>query len=77
MHSAVLQGCGLGVLPYFLIDADIRQGRLIHLLQRWEVTGAELYFLSHAKPRAAAQTVDKLRESIAEVLAAKSFSVLR
>ncbi len=76
-HHAVLHGCGLGVLPYFLVDADIRQGRLIHLLQRWDVTGADLWFLTHAKPRAAAQTVDKLRESVAEVLAAKSLSALR
>ncbi len=76
-HSAVLHGCGLGVLPYFLVDQDIRHGRLIHLLQRWDVTGAELWFLSHAKPRAAAQTVDRLRESVAEVLSAKSFSALR
>ncbi|HVH55125.1 MAG TPA: LysR family transcriptional regulator [Vicinamibacterales bacterium] len=76
-HHAVLHGCGLGVLPYFLVDQDIRQGRLIHVLQRWDVTGAELWFLSHARPRAAAQTVDKLRESVAEVLSAKSFSALR
>jgi DNA-binding transcriptional LysR family regulator len=75
-RHAVLHGCGLGVLPYFLVDVDVRQGLLVQLFERWDVTGADLYFLSHATPRAGAQTVDKLRECVTEVLAAKSFSAL-
>jgi DNA-binding transcriptional LysR family regulator len=75
--SAVLNGGGLGVLPTFLADADLRQGRLVQVLSRWTLQGGHIWFLTAAAQQKTAPLVDALRECIAEVMVARSLSAAR
>jgi len=36
-HACVLAGCGLAVLPDFVVAADLAAGRLVHLLPQWSL----------------------------------------
>jgi DNA-binding transcriptional LysR family regulator len=69
---AVLQGMGLGVLPMFLADADLRQGRLVQLLSRWTVGQGDIWFVTPATGKRTARVVDALRDCALEVLAVRS-----
>ena len=37
MHALVLEGRGVAVLPHYMVDADLRKGRLVRLLPRIEL----------------------------------------
>jgi DNA-binding transcriptional LysR family regulator len=69
--SAVIQGAGLGLLPNFLADADLRQGRLVQLLSRWTVAGGDMWFVTPAAREKTAPLVDALRECVTDVLVAR------
>jgi DNA-binding transcriptional LysR family regulator len=75
VHHAVLQGMGLGVLPLFLADDDLRLGRLVHVLPRWTLGGANIWFVTPSGKRRTAQAVDGLRALLVDVLAARSMGV--
>jgi DNA-binding transcriptional LysR family regulator len=72
--SAVLHGAGLGVLPIFLADDDVRQGRLVRVLPRWTIGGGNIWFLTPATGKRTARAVDALHDCVAEVLAARGLS---
>ena len=42
VQSAIVHGIGLGVLPTFLADADVRQGRLLQVLAGFALASATL-----------------------------------
>jgi DNA-binding transcriptional LysR family regulator len=68
--SAVVHGAGLGVLPSFLADADLRQGRLVQILSRWTLSGGHIWFVIPTTRRKTA-LVDALREHVTDVLVAR------
>jgi DNA-binding transcriptional LysR family regulator len=72
--SAVIQGAGLGILPSFLADADLRQGRLVQVLSRWTVSGGQLWFVTPAARQKTAPLVDALRECVTDVLVARGLN---
>jgi len=72
--SAVIHGAGLGLLPSFLADADLRQGRLVHVLPRWTVTGGHIWFVTPATRQKATPLVETLRECVADVLVARGLN---
>jgi len=74
---AVLHGAGLGVLPMFLADSDVRQGRIVPVLPRWTLSGGDIWFLTPATGQKTSRAVASLRECITEVLAARGLSVAR
>jgi DNA-binding transcriptional LysR family regulator len=43
VHTAVLAGAGLSVLPDFLVAADIASGRLIHVLPEWSLPSGGIH----------------------------------
>jgi len=69
--SAVIHGAGLGALPTFLADADLRQGRIVEVLSRWTVPGGDIWFVTPAARRTTSPLVDALRESLSDVLVAR------
>jgi DNA-binding transcriptional LysR family regulator len=69
--GAVREGAGLGTLPSFVADADLRQGRIVQVLSRWTVSGGNLWFVT---PQKAAPLADALRECVSDVLAARSLA---
>jgi DNA-binding transcriptional LysR family regulator len=69
-RSAIVQGVGIGLLPSFLADDDVRQGRLLQVMPSL-VAGGQIWFLTPAGKHRAAPLVDTLRECIAEVLDAR------
>jgi DNA-binding transcriptional LysR family regulator len=73
VHHAVLHGAGLGMLPHFLADADVREGRLVQLFSRWTMQAATLWFLTPAKQKPTRAT-EALRETISELMAARPAS---
>lgn len=75
VHHAVLRGMGLGVLPLFLADDDLRLGRLVHVLPRWTLGGANIWFVTPAGKQGTAQAVDALRALLVDVLAARNMGV--
>jgi DNA-binding transcriptional LysR family regulator len=72
--SAVVHGAGLGMLPLFLADADLRQGRLVQFLSRWTVSGGHMWFVTPATRQRTAPLVDALRECITDVLVARGLT---
>ena len=48
LRTAVLEGCGIGILPTFLVREDVRQGRLVRVLPELEpeALGIHAIFLS-------------------------------
>ena len=65
---------GLGVLPLFLADDDLRLGRLVHVLPRWTLGGANIWFVTPSGERRG-QPVDALRALLVDVLAARNMGV--
>jgi DNA-binding transcriptional LysR family regulator len=64
IRRAALDGMGVAYLPHDLVEADIREGRLVHLLADWcpPRPGYHLYFPSRRQPSPAfALIVDALR----------------
>jgi DNA-binding transcriptional LysR family regulator len=72
--NAVVHGAGLGILPSFLADADLRQGRLVQVLTRWTVSGGQIWFVTPATRRKTAPLVDALRECVTDVLVARGLN---
>src|SRR5262249_42139869 len=72
--SAVLHGAGLGLLPIFLADDDVRQGRLVQVLSRWSIASGHIWFVTPASRRKTAPLVDVLREHVTEVLVARGLA---
>jgi DNA-binding transcriptional LysR family regulator len=72
--SAVIHGAGLGMLPSFLADADLRQGRLVQVLSRWTVSGGHIWFVTPAARQRTAPLVDALRECVIDVLVARGLN---
>lgn len=75
VHHAVLQGMGLGVLPLFLADDDLRLGRLVHVLPRWTLGGANIWFVTPSGKGRTAHAIDALRALLVDVLAARNMGV--
>jgi DNA-binding transcriptional LysR family regulator len=75
VHQAVLQGMGLGVLPLFLADDDLRLGRLVHVLPRWTLGGAHIWFVTPPGKRSMPQAVEALRALLVDVLVARNMGV--
>jgi DNA-binding transcriptional LysR family regulator len=71
---AVIHGAGLGVLPSFLADAELRQGRLVQVLSRWTVAGGHIWFVTPAARQRTAPLVDALRECVTDVLVARGLT---
>jgi DNA-binding transcriptional LysR family regulator len=72
VQSALVHGLGLGVLPTFLADADLRQGRLHQVLPGFAVTtSGSIWFLTSPTHRKTARTLDTLRDCITDVLTAR------
>jgi DNA-binding transcriptional LysR family regulator len=71
VQNAVVHGTGLGVLPMFLADADVRHGRLVQVLPRFELLTGAIWFLTPAAHRKTAPVLDTLRDCITEVLTAR------
>ncbi len=36
IHAAALRGLGVAWMPRFMVDEDLREGRLVQILERWE-----------------------------------------
>ncbi len=53
LHHAALQGLGIARLPRFVLGADLRRGRLTHVLPDWELpeTPIQLVTTSRELPR--------------------------
>jgi DNA-binding transcriptional LysR family regulator len=75
--SAVLHGAGLGVLPSFLADADLRHGRLVQILSRWTLSGGHIWFVTPTTRQRTAPLVDALREHVTDVLVARGLCAPR
>ena len=64
IRQAALDGMGLAYIPHDLVEADIRDGRLVHVLADWcpPRPGYHLYYPSRRQPSPAfALVVDALR----------------
>ena len=64
IRQAALDGMGVAYLPHDLVEADIRDGRLVHVLADWcpPRPGYHLYYPSRRQPSPAfALVVDALR----------------
>ncbi len=71
VQNAVVHGIGLGVLPMFLADADVRQGRLIEVLPGLTLKSGAIWFLTPPTHRKTARALDTLRDCITEVLTSR------
>jgi DNA-binding transcriptional LysR family regulator len=71
VQGALVHGMGLGVLPMFLADADVRQGRLLQVLAGLTLNSGSIWFLTPPTHRKTARALDSLRECISEVLTAR------
>jgi DNA-binding transcriptional LysR family regulator len=61
VQSAIVHGIGLGVLPMFLADADVRQGRLLQVLPGLALFSGTIWFLTPPAHRKTARALDTLR----------------
>ena len=61
VRSAVMSGCGVGLLPAFLCARAEQRGRVVRLLPQWSLDGAVLH-LAYPSSRFVPQRVVVLRE---------------
>jgi DNA-binding transcriptional LysR family regulator len=73
VHHATLRGIGLGTLPLFLAEADVRAGRLVQVLPQWRIGTGQIWFVTPGGRHKPAPIVGKLGDLLAEVLAARDF----
>lgn len=69
-RGMVREGVGIGLLPTFIAQRDVTEGRLVRLLPKWSVKAGNLYFVyppSQHVPR----KVTALRDFLIEYLAAR------
>jgi DNA-binding transcriptional LysR family regulator len=71
VHHATLHGIGLGMLPLFLAEADVRAGRLVQVLPQWTMGSGQIWFVTPGGKHKLAPIVGKLGDFLAEVLAAR------
>ncbi|MBJ6766078.1 LysR family transcriptional regulator [Myxococcaceae bacterium JPH2] len=45
VREAIRRGAGLGALPTFLVDQDLREGRLVRVLPRWTLLNGSIYLV--------------------------------
>jgi DNA-binding transcriptional LysR family regulator len=70
-HHATVHGVGLGVLPFFLAEADVRAGRLVQVLPQWTIGSGQIWFVTPGGKHKPAPIVGRLGDFLAEVLAAR------
>jgi DNA-binding transcriptional LysR family regulator len=70
VHQAILHGVGIGMLPVFLAEADVREGRLVQVLPRWSFPTVAIWFVTHAATKPSRAT-EAFRECLVEVLASR------
>ncbi len=68
MFQACLRGAGLAMLPFFLAETELREGRLVQILPRWTLPLVPMWFVMPGGQKPSRAT-DALRECISEVLA--------
>lgn len=61
VREAVIEGAGFTVLPEWMSDQDVREGRLVELLLEWSAAPAELY-LAHSAQGDVPERVVRLLE---------------
>jgi DNA-binding transcriptional LysR family regulator len=71
VQSAVVHGTGLGVLPMFLADVDVRHGRLVEVLPGLTLKSGTIWFLTPPTHSKTARALDTLRVCITDVLTAR------
>ena len=68
LRDSTLSGLGVGLLPEYMVDRDLAEGRLVRALDAWELSifGANVYMLympNRHHPRALAMLMDFLVEN--------------
>jgi len=66
LFTAVRQGCGLSVLPDYLVAKDIAAGHLIHVLPQWQLPSGGIHAVYPAvrfRPPKVSAFVEMLTES--------------
>lgn len=48
-HHLTLEGAGLGFLPSFLCESEVKNGKLIHILQEWTSVTEPIHFVYPAQ----------------------------
>jgi DNA-binding transcriptional LysR family regulator len=71
VRHATIHGIGLGMLPLFLAEADVRAGRLVQVLPQWTIGSGQIWFVTPGGKHKPAPIVGKLGDFLAEVLAAR------
>lgn len=49
LHNALLQGLGLGRIPWFVVGEDLARGRLVQVLPEWELPAHEVHALTTSR----------------------------
>ena len=75
VHHATIHGLGLGVLPLFLAETDVRAGRLVQVLPQWTIGSGQIWFVTPGGKHKPAPIVGKLGDFLADVLAARDFGL--
>jgi DNA-binding transcriptional LysR family regulator len=65
IHSLCVAGRGVARMPYYMAEHDIKQGRLVHLFDDYEISTHRLY-LVYLKPSYATQRQETLKREILE-----------
>jgi DNA-binding transcriptional LysR family regulator len=76
MRTALINGCGVGILRTFQVEPDVSMGKLVRVLPRWHCRTSELWAVwpgSRHLPR----TVSAFLDLVVESLEAQSFSPVR
>ena len=77
VHHATIHGLGLGVLPLFLVEPDVRAGRLVQVLPQWTIGSGQIWFVTPGGRHKPAPIVGRLGDFLAEVLAGRDFGLNR
>jgi DNA-binding transcriptional LysR family regulator len=72
-REALRAGCGLGVLPSFLADADVTTGALVRVLPDWLVVSGRVV-LVHPAHRHLPRKVSAFQELLLELLRQRPIS---
>jgi DNA-binding transcriptional LysR family regulator len=64
----VRAGIGIGLLPGFLAQEDIRNGRIVRVIPRWALSAGILFFV-HPPAQHASRKVTALRDFMIDLIA--------
>ncbi|OVZ55090.1 LysR family transcriptional regulator [Pigmentiphaga sp. NML080357] len=64
LKDALLEGCGVGMLPTFMIADELRRGRLVPVMPRWTPASRTLYAI-YPRPRHSSPKVREFVEFVA------------